>query len=365
MSEFDEELEDIDDTLLEVDMTTGEVRRDESIEPDANRALNIRGSASLIKAYQTCPAQAYGRITRQKQGKTLALVNGIAVHTGLESYAKEEGKDPQLVYAASLVYEAERNEVSLTGDKVSDAKKVGQECIGAGMAILDSQINSDRPLKKRIKKDDIECGFTFTRNGFLYVGKMDFIVFKRVEMPVNYYVADWKTGKNPPSGKGPGKYYELDKDIQFTLYAEGSATDLKLSGRTFGEYPAWNAYIHLRGASTEYDATGRRVAKTRTKKPLQYDFPTKRTKEEIDWSFATIIEPEMKNMTDGRWGRRPGKACSNCGFFNKDKLRCEVEIPQDATLKKEPQLSLIEQGELTASRAARLKPYSDKANVTS
>lgn len=362
MGEYEEELEDVDESTLDIDFTTGEVRRAESVEPDASRASNIRGSASLIKAYQVCPAQAYGRITRQRQTKTLALVNGIAVHTGLESYALEDGKDPQSVYADSLKHEAERNEVSLSGDAATKAKAVGQECIGAGMAILDSTINATTPLKARINKNDIEVGFTFTRNNFLYVGKMDFMVFKPSG---SYYVADWKTGKNPPSGKGPGLYYELDKDIQFTLYAEGAAQDEKLSIRTHGNIPDWSVYIHLRGASAEFDKNGRRVDKRRTKKPLQYDFPTKRSQEEIDWSFVSVIEPEMQNMTDGRWSRRPGKACSNCGYFNKEKLRCEVEIPQDSQLKKEPQLSLIGDTEITESRASKLKPYSDKGHVPS
>lgn len=337
----------------------------ESIEPDASRARNIRGSASLIKAYQTCPAQAYGRITRQKQSKTLALVNGIAVHSGLESYAREDGQDPQVVYADTLKLEAERNEVSLTGDTVAKAKTVGQECIGAGMAILDSTRGSTIPLKKRIDKNLIEVGFTFTRNGFLYVGKMDFMVFRPVQM-IQYSVCDWKTGKNPPKGKQVGEYYELDKDIQFTLYSEGAVQDEHLKRLTTGVYPQWSVYLHLRGATQEWDEkTGKRLPKNSKKltKPLQYEWPTKRDKEENDWQFATIIEPEMQNMTDGRWSRRPGRACDNCGFFNKRKLRCEVEIPADADLKNKTQISLIDHAELTASRAAKLHPYSDKADV--
>lgn len=345
-----EVLEDLDETMLEVDTTTGEVRRAESVTPDASLAKTIRGSVSLVKAYTQCPAQAYGRITRQKQTKTMALVNGIAVHEALEKNIKE-GKDAQKEYESVLKYEAERNEVSLSGDAAEEAKKVGRECIGAAVAILDFQGKSPQPLRDRIDKDLVEAGFSIERNGRLYVGKIDFAVFKGDD----FAVADWKTGKNAPSP------YELSTDIQFTMYPYALFHEKRL--KTYGKWAKQAIYIHLRGQSTEIGKDGRRVAKNRTKKPLQYDFPTTRTEEFVEYQFTTGIEPFMAAMEDGHFGRVEGKNCQNCGFFNKkanDGIgRCEVEIPADAILKKQQQLDLIDHKALTESKRATLKPYNE------
>lgn len=344
-----EELEDIDETLLDVDPETGEVVQAVIVAPDANLARTIRGSVSLIKAYQQCPAQAYGRITRQKQTKTMALVNGIAVHEALEDYIKLD-KEPQKRYDDVLKFEAERNEVSLSGTSADEARKVGRECIGAAVSILGYEGTTGVPLKERMDKDLVEVGFSVERGGRLYVGKMDFAVFKK---PTVYTIGDWKTGKNSPSP------YELKTDLQFTMYPWAAFHDRKL--KTFGLWATSSVYMHLRGASQEKDANGRTVPKNRTKKPLKYDFPTERTPEFVEYQFVTTIEPIMESMEQGRFYRVEGKNCSYCGFYNKDKERCEVEIPADALLAQQNQLSLIGATELTESKRAGLKPYTDRS----
>lgn len=344
-----EELEELE--LFDVDPATGKVKRPESNEPDANLAKTIKGSVSLIKAYQQCPAQAYGRITRQKQAKSIALVQGIAVHEAIEKYIKYD-KDPIKEFMSALAFEAERNDIPLKGPQAEEARKVGPECVGAAVGILSHKGPSGVPLKERMDKDLIEKGFTVFRNGRKYVGKMDFLVFIGDE---KYIIGDWKTGKNAPDKA------ELNNDIQFSMYAYAGLNDPNL--KTYGLWPEYSVYMHLRGQSREIDANGRRVPKNRTKQPLQYDFPTQRTQEQVERQFVTQIEPAMSAMEAGHFGRwEGGKACSYCSFWDKSKERCTVEIPTDALLKKKddvPQEALFGERVLTESKAATLKPYSD------
>ena len=315
---MNDELEEVD--LFDVDETTKEVIRPVNSEPDANLAKQIKGSVSLIKAYEQCPAQAYGRITRQYQEKGVALVNGIAVHEALEKYIKDD-VDPQAYYMRALQFEAEKNKVSLIGRDGDEAKKVGAECVGAAVGILNHQGKTGIPLKDRMDKDLVEKGFTIFRNGRKYVGKMDFVMFTG---PEQYVIGDWKTGKNAPDP------YELNTDLQFSMYAYAAMHDESM--KTYGIWAERGVYMHLRGVSTEFDKNGKRVPKTRTKKPLQYDFPTNRTQVQVEEDFLTRIEPVMQDMEDGRWRRTKGKPCSWCSYFDKERVRCTVEIPQDALL---------------------------------
>jgi hypothetical protein len=333
-------------SLFDVDTNTGKVLSPVNTEPDANLAKSIRGSVSLIKAYQQCPAQAYGRITRQKQSKGVALVNGIAVHEALEKYIKEDA-DPQKTYLSVLNYEAGRNEVSLNGKAADEARKVGTECVGAGVGILNFKGTTGVPLKDRMDKDLVEKGFSIFRNGRKYVGKMDFIVV--TADGERYFIGDWKTGRNAPDK------FELDTDLQFSMYAYAAANDETF--KTFGKWQEYGVYMYLRGQSREFGSGGRRVAKNVTKQALQYDFPTKRTPEQVEKQFVSTIEPVMSQMEAGVFPRYEGKSCSYCAFFDKAKERCGVEIPTDSL--SQPQTQLFDSKVLTESKAAKLKPYSE------
>ena len=314
--------EEID--LFDVDEETGEVTRAETPEPDANRAKNIRGSVSLIKAYMQCPAQAYGRITRQKQEKGVALINGIAVHEAIEKYIKDD-VDPQAYYLKTLALEAELNKVALNTKDGDEAKRTGTECVGAAVGILDYEGTTGTTLKERMDKDLVECSFNVERGGRKYIGKIDFAVF--AQDGTRYFLGDWKTGRNSPD------QFELDNDLQFSMYPYATAHDPAL--KTFGKWPEYGVYMHLRGQSTEFDKSGKRVPKNRSKERLKYDFPTKRTPEKVEADFVNTIEPVMSLMEEGHFPRYQGKSCSYCSFFDKEKQRCGVEIPTDSLVPNE------------------------------
>jgi hypothetical protein len=375
-----EELEELNLEEIDVDPETGEVvvKRVEDDSP-IDTPKEVKGSATLISNYMQCPAKAYGSMTRQPQEKGIALIQGIAIHTSLEKYTKYE-EDPLKVFNRDLLYEAERNKLSLDGKEGDEARRIGTMCVTAGKVILDSKGNTGVEFRKRIDPNYVERGFVMVRNGRRYVGKLDGIAFPKTGGYVPY---DWKSGKNAPKpmtfGAKIPKESALKQNVQFTLYAEGPRTDPTMP-ETFGKLPDRLVWMHLRGQSQERHESGRRKTVSQSEDgKVQYDFPTTRTQEEIDTHFTTVIDPIMGAMESGLYYRRDegGMGCSWCGFWDKEKQQCKVELPvdakervkqarevQQATEKKHEVIELTaslfgtnEQTMLTESRKAGLKTY--------
>jgi hypothetical protein len=233
-------------------------------------------------------------------------------------------------------------------------------CLTAGLTILTHVGPSGIPYYKTLDKDYVERGFAIERNGRKYVGKLDLVAIKD---DGSYSVVDYKTGKTAPDD------WKLKSDLQFSMYAYATYSDPNMA-RTVGRFMERGVYLHLRGKSLEKVASGLRaksVKDTKDKSLIQYSVPVKRTEEQI--------EPVMGLMEAGAWFRNIGDDCKWCGFWNKDKQRCEVEIPLDATEKvkeleakrldhkpaptpnDEPQM-LFDKSVVTESRKAGLKPYS-------
>jgi RecB family exonuclease len=363
-----DEYEELALDTLEVDEETGEVRKASVVDEEPRNLPNqIKGSASLIEDYRSCPAKAYARLTRQPSEKSISLVLGTAVHEGLEKFVKFR-QDPQKTFENALKFEAEKNKIPLNTKEASDAMLVGVKCVGAGIGVLSHKGPTGIPLYERLDQDYIERYFVLERNGRKYSGKIDFIAIMQNEH--DYVVGDWKTGKNAPSK------LKLQEDLQFSIY--GWATKNDPAMRTYGRLMHHGVYMHLRGQSTELHDSGRRKAVKDTKDPskVKHDFPVTRTEEQIEDHFNSRIEPVMAAMEQGIWYRNSGtfaNPCSYCSYFNKDKERCEVELPMDSgekkyslkktseqlvnELKPEPAGMLFGPEVIDDSRKAGLKPY--------
>lgn len=339
-----DEYEELDLYDVEVDEQTGEVKKVPLPAEPVDAPKKIKGSVSLVKDYQACPAKAYGRITRQKQTKGVALVMGIAVHSGLEGYTQED-RDPIPVFISAFKEEADRNELP-QGKDYDDGMRNGLACVSAGKAILDKVDPFNRKtLKQNIKPENVERYFLVMRGTRTFTGKIDAIrMYDPGDPRGTYAIVDWKTGKNAPAAM------ELKSDLQFSMYPWACKLDPKLP--TFGIWASALVYMHLRGKSVEKTAAGTTSRKKDAKK--QYDFPTSRTEEQVERDFVQTIDPIMEQMESGIWYRNQGKNCSWCGFFNKENLRCEVQIPSDGN-----QLSLLSDAEVQGSIKAQLKPYSE------
>jgi hypothetical protein len=352
---------------LEVDIETGEVRKSQKVDEPRDMPNEIKGSASLIEDYRSCPAKAYARLTRQPSEKSISLVLGTAVHEGLEKFVKFQ-KDPMKTFEDALRFEAEKNKIPLDTKEAAEAKLIGAKCVGAGMGILGHKGPTGIPLYMRMDPEYVERYFIIERNGRKYSGKIDFIVFMQNE--IDYVVGDWKTGKNAPSK------VKLNNDIQFSMYGYSTKHDPNM--KTFGTLMHHGVYMHLRGQSTETHDSGRRKAVKDTKDPskVQYDFPVARTDEQIEEHFTGVIEPVMAAMEQNIWYRNAGtfaSPCSYCSYYNKEKDRCEVELPSDSGEKKyrlrktsdqlvkelapEPSGMLFGPEVIDDSRKAGLKPY--------
>jgi hypothetical protein len=325
----------------------------------------VRGSASLIKAYAACPAQAYARITRQPETKGFGLVNGIAAHGALEEFALKRDIDPLVVYERIIAFEAERNKIALGTAEVEEAKLDGIRCISAGVRILNHVRPDGKTLRETLNPEYIERKFTFTRNGRTYVGKMDLVPFLDNG---DYLVCDWKTGKTIPN------QYELDTDVQFDFYTLGPYLDDQVGSLTRGKIPERLVWLHLRGRSKEMTggANPRRKSVKDTKDPknIEYDFPTRRTLAQVEYQFDHKIEPIMEQMENGRWWRNEGEHCLYmCSYFDKSnpdktKWKCGAKLPCDTNriipaVKADPkEISLLDPQTLEQSKSATLKPYS-------
>lgn len=357
-----DDLEELDLDALDIDAEGNIVKNDKPPEP-TDTPREIKGSASLIDDYRTCPAKAYGRITRQPQEKGLPLFLGTSVHTTLEKFAKSRGQiDAVETFKKELKFEAERNNFDLKNKEGEDATTTGIRCVSAGVTVL-SSAGRGVPLYQRLDPEYIERFFVIYRNGRKYVGKMDLIT------PINdwerYVIVDYKTGKNAPDP------YELKESIQFSMYDYAAFTD-ESSTRTYGMWPERDVYLHLRGQSTEFHPSGKRKSAKDSKKPLKYDFPSKRTPQDVERHFNTVIEPAMAAMEAGVWFRGKPENCSWCGFFDKAKQRCTVQLPGDTlnlddyveTKRAEPnaQPLLFSEAAIVASRKAGLKPYTDESH---
>lgn len=317
-----DELQELHLDTLDVDDSGKIVVLDKPLEP-TGPPRNIKGSASLIEDYRSCPAKAYARITRQPSEKSVSLILGSAVHEGLERYVKYE-EDPYASFETYLRIEGEKNSIALDNAAGAEAIKVGTACVGAGVGLLEHPGTSGIPLRKRLDQEYIEKFFIIERNGRKYSGKIDFVMF--LTDPKNYVIGDWKTGKNAPTES------KLKVDLQFSMYAYATMNDPQL--RTFGRMMTHGVYVHLRGQSQELHDSGRRKAIKDTKdlKLIKYDFKVKRTEEQVETAFATKIEPVMAAMEAGIWYRNEGtfaNPCSYCSFHNKSLDRCEAEIPAD------------------------------------
>jgi len=180
-----------------VDIVTGEV-----IDPKEYRGVWY--SASLLEDMAQCPAKAYGRITKQKQmNPGLALINGIAVHYGMERWLKDR-KDPIKTYNDTYKLEAEKQGVNWKSDEAEEKRREGEKMLAATWA----QYKDPRFLE-RVDPKLVEPKFRVMRDGRMFVGKLDLLFFKE---PGRYNYVDFKSSKNPPS------QWELDNDIQFNLY---------------------------------------------------------------------------------------------------------------------------------------------------
>lgn len=352
---MDEDVE-IDLLQYEVDETSGEMRKTDRPIVDPQEPKNISMSVSLIKAYQECPAQAYGRITRQPQNKGVALVNGIAVHEGLEKLVTER-KDPKKTFDSVFRYEAEKNGILMTDKDVTSSYASGGICIDNALSenLLGKPMSDGRKFYEHIDPNLTEKLFVVFRNGWRWSGKMDFM-HRNPEGELS--IQDYKTGKMAPSP------YDLKHDIQFSVYPWAAQLDEKFS--TYGEWAKRSVWLHLRGKTIEKTDTGATSRKKGAKK--QFAFSTTRTPEEVEQHFVETIDPIVEAMAEGKW-RRDRKSCSWCSFFDKDKQQCRVEIPLDgkgrleragdeqAKVKAQNALPLFSEGQLAESTNGKLKPY--------
>lgn len=304
---------DNEDDIIEtddwfVDTTTGEMRPKDGTEtplltvPAENKG--IRFSVSLIKTYIDCPAHAYARITKQPERKSLALVNGIAVHEAVEDYIKHRN-DPIKSFRATFRAEAEKNSLSLVGDDYQKKYNEGETMMQNILAnVLDYKGPDNIPFVDKIKPELCETFFNLTRNGRLWCGKVD---LKHPEANGSNVILDWKTNKTVP-----GKY-ELDNDLQFSLYAWAEH-------QLTGNWPSRLVWLHARGKNI----SGSRI---KSEKKFQYSFPTLRTPEQVEQAWTEVLEPYAKLIEDGVFPHPRGPSCTWGSYWNPAKQRCEVELP--------------------------------------
>src|SRR5579872_4443158 len=100
-----------------VDPETGEIIPNDK--PSTPKPQGVRFSVSLIESYLDNPAHCYARITKQPERKSLALVNGIAVHEAIEDYIKNRN-DIFKSYRSTFDLECDKNKISKTGDAYDD-----------------------------------------------------------------------------------------------------------------------------------------------------------------------------------------------------------------------------------------------------
>jgi len=271
-----------------------------------------RYSATLITQYQKCPASAYGRITKQPENKSLALVNGIALHESIEGYIKRRD-DMGDSYKKSFTENAEKNHLNLADPSLGfDKVKTDAQAM-----IINAKANLDLDgFVDRINPDLCEVGFTFERNGRTYVGKMDLVFFAP---DGSFSIIDAKSSKTAPAQE------VLNRDLQFSIYHAGAKLDTTLP--TFGKWARNGVWWHLRGKNVAKDETGKTTRKVADKK-YQYFFPTNRTEDDVEAQFAYSIEPVAEAMESGVWYRNEKDHCGWCGYYDKDKKRCRVELPK-------------------------------------
>jgi len=276
-------------------------------EPGKQTSSGIRFSVSLIKDYRTCGAKAYGRINKLPQTKSIALVKGSSVHTSIESGIKNE-KPPIDYFREAIRAEADANEISLDNEAGQEAIAECEKMLGSAWTILSHQGADGKPFYEKIDKGLVENFFRIERDGRTYVGKFDLMHF---ETPEDYSILDWKTNRNSPNET------TLSQDLQFSMYAWAAknAKDLK----TFGKFPKRLVWLHLRGKNIG----------TRSKPKYQYSFPTPRTEEQVEQQFLDVVEPAAKAIERGEWYKPvDGEPCTYCGFWDKNKKRCTIELPR-------------------------------------
>lgn len=308
--------DDVD--LADVDLSTGEYVPGGLFVPEKPKPTpGIRFSATLIKAYQRCPASAYGKMTRQPETKGLPLVNGIAVHGGLEMFLRDE-RDAVQEFNRQFKFEAEKNSISITSDDAEKKRQEGEKMVASGQTLLSAPNKEGVPFNQRVDKNLIESFFSIERDGRLFVGKFDLIHFTDRDLQ-RYSVIDYKTNKTMP-----GKF-ELDSDIQFSMYAWAAANDPTMP--TYGVFPETNTWLHLRGKNIAKDENGKTVLKVKDKK-WQFSFPTIRTPESVEQDFQETIIPIAEAIENNEWRRDKGDHCSWCGFFDRTNQRCGVDLPK-------------------------------------
>ena len=307
--------DDID--LSNVDMETGEYVPGGLFTKPVQDKASIRYSISLIKDYQKCPAKAYARITRQPGSKSLALVNGIAVHGAMEMFLKEE-RDAVSEFHRQFDYEAEKNDIPAKGDDAEKKRAEGEKMAACGQELLSKPTGDGTPFNRTVDPSLVESFFNIEREGRLFVGKFDLIHFRNREEK-RYAVIDFKTNKTVPN------QFELDSDTQFSMYAWAAANDPKLP--TYGTYPEQNTWLHLRGKNIAKDENGKTILKVKDK-VWQYSFPTPRTEQSVEDDFKYTIMPVVEAIERGEWRRDKGEACAWCPYFDFVKKRCGAEIPK-------------------------------------
>ena len=320
MSDFDE-----DDGDEELDLSAVELTHDGKLIPRATApelfqtvqqvvTPELRLSVSLIKDYDSCPAKAYARITRQKSTKTLSLINGSALHQGVEEYIKHR-TDIRRTYTAYLKENADKNKLSLsTPENVKFLEKFYPV-----VDLAKEELDRDGWVDK-LDPSLVEVPFEFRRNGRLYLGKIDAID------PLDrakglFSIVDLKTGKTVPSRTA------FDADMQYSMYYIGAYSDPKLP--TFGKWPTEGIWWHARGKNVAKREDGT-TDKRKGMAVMQYKFKTVRTLEEVEQQFVESIEPAVELMEEGRWRKVRGAQCDWCSYFDKIKQRCTVELPKAA-----------------------------------
>lgn len=283
-----------------------------SSKKNADSVKPSRYSATLLSQYQKCPASAYARITKQPENKSLALVNGIALHEAIEGYIKRRD-DMGETYKRSFTENSDKNNLDLT-DSSLGFEKVKTD---AQAMIINAKANLDLDgFVEKLDPELCEVGFSFERNGRLYVGKMDLI---HMSSDGEYSIIDAKSSKVAPAPE------VLNRDLQFTLYHEGSRSDPTLP--TNGKMARCGVWWHLRGKNVAKDETGKTTRKVADKK-YQYFFTTTRTDEDIQDQFRYTIEPVAEAMEAGVWYRNEKDHCGWCSYYDKAKGRCRVELPK-------------------------------------
>ena len=315
----EDELEEIDLSTATVDEATGEIipGAEPSLldTPAAFSAQGWRFSASLLSDYVQCPAKAYARMTRQPSVKTVALINGIAVHEALEAYEKNPDQtNPVDKYQTQFEFEADKARLpksELTDKVVSE----GVEMIGTaiGPQILGAEMPDGRQFVRHLDPNLIEHKFDFTRDGRLWVGKIDLMHFFNSEQ---YSIADWKTGRTAPSDLA------RSTDRQFSLYAYAASHDPTL--KTFGVWPTRMAILHLRGKNV----SGIRKSKKNPEPDMQYSFPITRTEDRVEDMFENTLNPVAEQIEKGVFYRVEGDHCGWCPYFDRYRGRCGATLPE-------------------------------------